>query len=277
MRCFPCHTPHEIDADNPQHQKPAERQAEMVKKFGQKINIFRATPEATLDHLIVSSRKRSAERLPLLNLEDPRKSLLILKPTAKLPPRREDGTFERPTSTEPVSHMGGLKMHVDDQSYKAFVAWIQDYANVVGDRYETVADLPADNWHPTKRVLRVKDCPETWPIGTPVQLFVHKWNDGDQSWNEQPIAFTQGTITPRRVVNGALFLLGDQGDAAGEANSLSPGRYRVALYVDQHSRIAADPTLLLDAKDRMGHLQLDAQWKEGFPNAEMLSASRLEE
>ncbi len=106
-----------------------------------------------------------------------------------------------------MAHMGGLKMHPDDQSYKSFIAWIQDYAHVVGNRYTSVEELPADNWYASKLVVKLTEAPTDWPVGMPVQLFVHAWNDKSESWNSEPIAFTQGTVTPRRVVNGALFLL----------------------------------------------------------------------
>lgn len=273
MRCFPCHTPHEIDPANPQHKKPAERQLELVKKFGQKVNLFQETPEKTLQQWIVNSRISSKRHLPMLNREDPRKSLIILKPTAKLPAKKEDGQFEKPSSVEPVSHMGGLKMHVDDQSYKAIVGWIQDYANVVGNRYKSVDDLPADNWQPTLRVLRMKDCPESWHVGTPVQLFVHQWDEQRATWNEDAIAFTQGTVTPRRIVNGSLFVFrtGEKSAVANDDNPLQQGKYRVSVYVDQHHRIAEDPTAMLDKRDLKGHVELVAHWQEGFKKAEMVS------
>ncbi len=273
MRCFPCHTPHEIDPENPQHKKSAERYAELLKQYGQRVHIFRETPEATLEHLIVGSRKATRTHLPLLNLQDPKMSLLILKPTSKLPMKKEDGSFERPSSIVPVSHMGGLKMHVDDQSYKSFIAWIQDYANVVGDRYKSVADLPADNWAPTMRVLRLKDCPDNWQVGTTVQLFVHRWNERDDDWDGDAIAFTQGTVTPRAIVNGALFVLAP--DTVDQPKSdqglLTPGKYRVNVYVDQQARISEDPALLLGKEDLKGHVEIDAQWREGFPQAEVIS------
>lgn len=122
MRCFPCHTPHELDESNPKHQVTIQRHREFLEKygaeFGDRLNIFRETPEATLQSLIEKSRDAGEGELPLINLAEPAKSLLLLKPTAKLPPRNAEGEFETPSSVEPVSHMGGLKMYVDDQSYK---------------------------------------------------------------------------------------------------------------------------------------------------------------
>jgi hypothetical protein len=278
MRCFPCHTPYEIDPDNPQHEQPAERQRELVKQYGTRVNIFQQTPQATLQHLINSSRKTTQTRLPMLNLEDPRKSLLILKPTAKLPPKKEDGSLARPSSVEPVSHGGGLKMHVDDQSYKSFVAWIQDYANVVGNRYQSVEDLPADNWTPTQWVVRLTDCAEDWPVGTPIQLFVHAWDEHESIWKPDAVAFTQGTVTPRRIVNGMLFTIAPAADKATASDrTLSPGKYRISIYVDRDGQIQSDPTVLLGDDALAGCVETKATWGEGFRNAEVISFANVVE
>src|SRR5262249_7689619 len=139
---------------------------------------------------------------------DPAKSLLVLKPTSKLPMQSPDGNFERASYVVPVTHLGGLKMHVDDQSYKAFMAWIQDYARVVGDTYTSVEDLPADNWVPSKHVVILQDVPEAWTDRGRIQLFVHAWNTKDGAWESKPVAFTQGLLNPRRNAVGMLFLFG---------------------------------------------------------------------
>ena len=216
----------------------------------------------------------------MINLDEPRKSLLVLKPTSKLPPKDADGKFKQPSSTEPVSHMGGLKMHVDDQSYKSFIAWIQDYSRVVGGEYESVADLPADNWYPSKQVLRIKETPASWAVSTRVQLFVHSWNNQDKTWSSDPVAFTQNTVTPRRFVNGALFLLAPpeasrSKDWDPEGVTLAPGKYLIKAYVDSKHRLADDPTVMLGEKELYGQMVIQARWRVGFRQAEVASGKRL--
>ena len=222
MRCFPCHTPHEIDDENPQHRMAVERHKDYVAQFGDRMHIFRETPQATLQAMIEKSRESPDGQLPLINPTHPRKSLLVLKPTSKLPRKKDDGSFEPPSSAEPVSHMGGLKMHVDDPSYKAIVAWIRDYGNVLDDRYESREELPADNWHPSDRVLLLQDAPKEWPEFVRVQLFVHGWDDRQGRFNEKPLAFTQNSLTPRRIVGGPLILFrsGNSGTPDAELVSL---------------------------------------------------------
>ncbi|MEX2026908.1 MAG: hypothetical protein WEH44_06395, partial [Pirellulaceae bacterium] len=278
MRCFPCHTPFEIDDANSQHAKPRETHRQFEEQFGQRMNFFQKSPEATMRQLIVSSRKPSRGHLPLINVEQPAKSLLVLKPTSKVPAKDDSGNFAKPSSAEPVSHMGGLKMFVDDQSYKSFMAWIEDYARVVGDQYASADDLPADNWYPTRQVLRLSDIPEKWAETTGVQLFIHAWNEDESAWEPEPIAFTQGTVTPRRFVNGVLFLLASkdrpQGWDAGGA-SLPPGKYLVKAFVDAQRRLADDPTMLLSQEDLYGQAEIQARWRDGFQQAEVVSATLL--
>ena len=272
MRCFPCHTPGEIDSTNPKHKKPAENYAKLLKTHGARINFFKKTPEQTMRSMIANSRKSSAKALPLLNFKDPEQSLLVLKPTSKLPPKNAQGQIGPPSSTSPVSHMGGLKMHVDDMSYKAIVNWITDLGKVMNEGYQTTADLPSDTWIPTMKVLRLKDIPEAWAPGSLVQLFIHTPTRDEtvNAWNSNPIAFTQGIVTPRRIVNGPLTMLGI------EPAELLPGTYRVRIFVDAKGKIRTNSAAILDASDYQGSFDIEAEWKDGFPQAEFHSVKQLQ-
>ncbi|MDA1055352.1 MAG: hypothetical protein O3C40_33445 [Planctomycetota bacterium] len=281
MRCFPCHTPHEIDPSNPQHQAAVKTHREFSEKLDAalvaRMDIFRETPEATLAYLIDRSRDVKAGELPLINLEEPRDSLILLKPMSKLPVKKADGTFEPASSALPISHMGGLKMHKDDQSYKSFVAWLEDYANVVGNRYAAVDDLPADNWVASNRFLQIAGAPESWPIEIPVQLFVHTWDEKAASWQRDPIAFTQGTVTPRRMVNGSLFVFASPAnEPADREHQLVGGRYLIKAYVDFRHRLEDDPTLLLGEEDFYGQTDLHrTTWRDGFKAAASVPGNKL--
>lgn len=273
MRCFPCHTPTELNADNPLHAEPIKRHRELVETYGAKMDIFKQTPLETMQALITSS-KPHRNRLPLINRDQPEHSLLVLKPTSKLPPKGEDGKIGPPSSELPVSHMGGIKMHEGDQSYKAFVAWIQDYANSVAGKYDTPQQLPADNWYPTEHVLRVENLPESWPKLSTVQVFLHRWDEQLGSWQPTPIAFTQSLVTPRRFVNGSLFVLAtpDQREhlnSAGE--TLAPGKVQLRLYLDRDQQLAADPLRMLNDRQPDATAVYDAKFGNGFKQADIVS------
>jgi len=225
-----------------------------------------------------ASRNAASGDIPMLDLENPAHSLLVLKPTAKVPEKNEDGTFPIPPRREPMYHLGGLKMHPDDQSYKSFVSWIQDYANVVNNRYVSVEDLPADNWHGSQLVVRLMSVPDELPVGLPVQMFVHSRDESNGGWSSEAIAFTQGTVTPNHVVNGALFLFDVPHTPADiEAGQLPQGDYLVKVYADQQHRLADDPTVMLREEDLYGQVELpDVRWREGFQAARRVSARDLE-
>jgi hypothetical protein len=287
MRCFPCHTPHEIDPSNRRHKAAVKSQREFKLKYSEEIlsrlPIFKKTPEETLQYLIEKSRTPRKGEPPLINLQNPSQSLLVLKPTSKLPPKNAAGKIELPNSSETLYHMGGLKMHPDDQSYKSFISWIQDYANVVGNRYAAVEDLPADNWHASQLVLKLSSTPEDWPLGVPVQLFLHAWNEQAAAWEADPLAFTQGTVTPRKMAMGSLFMLAPRNEAGQsrkwdtEHAKLDPGRYLVKVYVDSQRQLSKNPTLLLGQEDFAGQTEIQtARWREGFRYGKMISADDLQ-
>ncbi|MGI9472548.1 MAG: hypothetical protein ACR2NZ_13485 [Rubripirellula sp.] len=273
MRCFPCHTPGEIDPTNPQHVKPRERQQEMVAKYGARMNLFKESPLQTMKSMLAGSHSPTKKSLPLLNFESPSESLLLLKPTAKLPPKRDDGTFEPPSALLPVSHMGGLKMHVNDMSYKAILGWIEDVSKVRGDAYASVDELPLDNWWPTQKVIRLKDVPEAWPRGGLVQIFVYP---ADADTKMAPIGFTQSIVTPRGMINGPITLFGDRDEDSSDPDlRLQPGRYSFRVFLDQDGMLKEQPGALLDAGTPDGEFEFDAQWKDGFKNAVVISAGEV--
>ncbi len=285
MRCFPCHTPNEIDSDNPKHAAALKTRATMKKQypdlFPDRMDLFLDTPEATLQSLISKSKSTPKNELPLLNLRTPQESLLVLKPLSKLPKKLESGEFGPVSYAEPVSHGGGLKMHPNDQSYKSFVAWIKDYSNVVGGHYASVGDLPADNWYASKLVLRMTDAPKDWAVGSPIQMFIHEWNESKSTWSLEPSAFTQGTVTPRGIVNGSLFVFRpNDPDLANrldpEAAQLTQRKLMVKVYVDSEGKLAKDATAMLNAEDFQGKVELPAnRWRETFRSAKVFSASKL--
>lgn len=293
MRCFPCHTPHEIDPENPKHQAAIKTRKKFSEQYSaemlERLDIFRETPEATLAYLIEASRGASSDRLPMIDFRDPRNSLLIQKPMSKLPPKKEDGTLGEPSYKAPVSHMGGLKLHENDQSYKSLITWIQDYGNVIDGKYKSIDELPADNWFPTQFFLRLTGAPESWADLTPVQLFLHEWDAEREEWSDQPVAFTQSVVVPRRVVrgrkvggavNGTLFLLGNGDEERTqrwrEEPNLPRGRYLVKVYVDSEGKIAEDPTAILQSKDFQGEVEIPkARWRPGFRAAQVVAASKL--
>jgi hypothetical protein len=284
MRCFPCHTPYEIDDANPKHKQARQRLKKMKEnngvKFTSRLKLFKKTPEATMEAWIESSRDPAPDRLPLINIEAPVNSLIVLKPSARLPKQISKGKFEKPSAVMPVSHLGGIKMHKDDFSYKSFIAWIQDYADVVNGEYTAIADLPADNWHPSKHMIMLNHAPKDWPNMTPVQLFVHRWDAKKNAWAKTPIAFTQGKVTPKKAVFGALSLLRDEAsenaaDWTADDPTLQPGNYLIKVYLDSDNTLQENPIAFLDDKHFRGQIEIQAHWGKTFPKRELVNGENL--
>ena len=278
MRCFPCHTPSELDKNNPMHVKPIERYEEFVRQYGARMNVFRETPQETMRSLIASSRKHTGDRLPLINVREPLQSLLLLKPMAKLPALDENGVRANPSARIPVSHMGGIKLHKDDHSYKAFAAWLQDYASSVSGVYESDDALPEDNWFPTEHVIRFKELPATWPALSTAQVVVHRWDPERKAWSAEPAAFTQSIVTPRKMINGVLFALAgpeDRNRLNPTGETLQPGKVQLRVYLDRDEAIAESPAVLLNDREPDATAMIDAAFGKGFKNADMVEGAQL--
>ncbi len=288
LRCFPCHTPFEVDPENPRQAPARKTLRQLTERYGkekvEQLGFFRETPEATLQRLIDMSRHSAEGDLPIINVRNPLESLLLLKPLAKLPPKDEEGRIGEASNRAPVSHGGGLKMHKNDASYKAFAAWLVDYAKTVRGEYRSVSELPADNWISTEYTVRLTSVQDKWKPLTPVQLVLYRWDDQKSAYADRPVAFTQSLITPRHLVNGTLFLFRDEPSVAkalssgGMAELPLHGKFLVKVYVDRRGKLERDPWLLLGEEDFVGELELEVRrWRPGFKNARRLSAKPLED
>jgi hypothetical protein len=112
-------------------------------------------------------------------------------------------------------------------------------------------------------------------------LFLYAQSETANTWEQEPTAFTQGTVTPQRVVNGPLFLLSPKISEAAKTGerkeaALPEGDYLVKVYVDSKRRLADDPTLLLGEDDFHGQTVLkNSRWREGFRHAKAISGTAL--
>ncbi|MGI0149407.1 MAG: hypothetical protein ACREDF_07750, partial [Thermoplasmata archaeon] len=63
-----------------------------------------------------------------------------------------------------VKHGGGQKMRRGDAGYMAFRTWLEDYANVLADKYARTSDLPKEDVRKvgTEIWLRLTNPPAAW-------------------------------------------------------------------------------------------------------------------
>ena len=281
MRCFPCHTPYELDSNNPKHQQPLKKVDNFEKQYGQahaqRLRLFKQTAPETLQYWIERSQQVSEDGYPLINIQHPPHSLILLKPTSKLPPM-VNGSRQKASNTDPVSHMGGLKMHRDDPSYKAFIAWLEDYAKVVAGRYQSVQELPQDNWYPPKHVVMIEGVPKEWPNSVRVQLQIHVWNQQRSTWQVEPIAFTQNSLTPKRRLVGTLFLMRPVDETRVwqlSEETLPPGKYLLKVYIDSEQHLDRQPTAMLTTRSFYGQTIIEGEWTKTFKQARKITGSQL--
>lgn len=246
-RCMSCHT--EGTAEN----------RKLVEKHGPQVAWFKAAgPEATLAYLRTTN---------LLNTKEPEKSLLLLKPLGV------------------VEHGGGKKVLPGDQGYKAFRAFLEDYARISRDEYKDAASLPKVTPEPRRWAsevwFKLTNTPPAWGDKL-LQVDVYAWDVATEAWEATPCATSDRAVFGKgRLWQHSLTLLAAPESARAlawtKANkaSLAPGRYLVRVLVDGQERLAKDWRAVLGANDRVGQAEVRARWPEGYGQMTTLDAGQV--
>jgi hypothetical protein len=245
FRCMSCHI--EGTAENRKH----------VAEHGERVAWFKAAgPEATLKYLMDSR---------LIDVKNPENSLLLRKPLAE------------------VKHGGGIKFLVGDEGYKAFRRFLEDYARIVGDRYEKVAELPkpgAVEMFGTESWIKIQNTPPAWADKLAL-VKVFAWDAAKNAWETEPIASTD-----RKVWGGGklwqhtLTLQAAKGSDRAKAWKAGPaglprGRYLVRVYVDLDGRAAKDWTAELGVAEYVGEAEVTSAWPTGYGKMTVIEGSRV--
>lgn len=246
FRCMSCHT--EGTPENAKHRQ----------KHGERVTWIKAEgAEATMHYLMQSK---------LLDTREPEKSLLLLKPLGV------------------VEHEGGKKILPGDQGYKAFRAWIEDYAKTVKDGYRNAAALPDTRGEPvrfgTDIWVKLSDTPPEWGDRL-VQVNVHAWDAAKEGWEEKPVATTDRLVWGKgKLWQHNLTLLAERGSDREkkwkkETASLPPGRYLLRVYVDRTGKLGEDWKASLGEKDYAGAVEVRSNWPTGYGRMTATNASRV--
>jgi hypothetical protein len=235
FRCMSCHI--EGTAEN----------QKLVKEHGPRVAWFKAGgPEATLAYLRTSR---------LIDIDHPEKSLLLRKPLNE------------------AKHGGGKKFQTGDQGYKAFRAFLEDYARISKNDYADAAALPKKDTCPTRFGsdiwLKLAQAPPGW--GDRLLLVtVHAWDGEKKTWESAPIATSDRVVWGKgQLWQHNLTLLAPRGSdrattwAKGRP-SLPRGRYLVKVYVDRDARLSRDWQAELGGDDFVGQVEVTSNWPEGY-------------
>ena len=234
-RCASCHAP-------PGNQK-------QVDKFGDRVSwIVAGEPRATMTGL--------AER-KLLDIDAPEKSLILRKPS------------------EQVTHGGGRKILIGDETYTRGLGWIRDYARAAKDGYAAAKDLP-----PTPPETDVTtDCwvrvelPASFDDSA-VSIEIFPWDAAKKAW-----ATTRIASASRHASKGwqqTLYLHAPRGsDLAGafeKSRTLPKGRYLVRVFADKtYDPKRGKPARIFSGKPA-GELDVDREWPAGYGSMNKLGA-----
>ena len=112
-----------------------------------------------------------------------------------------------------------------------------------------------------------------------MQIFVHRWDDLSESWSDTPAAFTQSIVTPRKIINGTLFVLAmpeERERLSSDGTTLEPGRVQLRVYLDREDKLANSPTLMLNDREPDATVVFDAKFDAGFQNADVLDGIKTE-
>lgn len=248
FRCAGCHTPEAVAKRA--KEKPAE-------SHGEHMAWIRPSAEETLSYLT---------RSKLVDAAKPERSLILLKPL-----------------NDEVKHGGGVKFLVGDQGYKAFRAFLDDYAAVVAGKYATADELPkkpAVVQFGTEAWLKIQNTPPAWADKyVAVKLFA--WDAAGKTWQATPIA-----TTDRKVWGGGklwqhnltLLTAPDSADAKkwkATTPTLPGGKYLVKVYLDANDKLSKDWKAELGEDDYVGQAVVESQWPTGYGKMTVLDAGRV--
>lgn len=247
FRCMSCHIEGTKENDK------------LKADYGERVAWMKAAgPEATMNYLMSTK---------LIDVARPENSLLLLKPL------------------KAVEHGGGKKFLMGDQGYKAFRAWLEDYAKIVGNKYTTAASLPkidtSTERFGTNIWIKLTNTQPTWGDNL-LQADVFAWDSATAAWEKSPIATTdRANFAKGRLWQHTLTLMAarDSDRAARWKQGkpgLPPGKYLVKVYVDQRGRVAANWQASLTQADYVGQTEFQANWAEEYGRMTVVDASRLQ-
>ena len=245
LRCSGCHSP------------SGSENTKLVAEHGEQVSWLKDTADATMRYLLDSEN---------INVKQPERSLLLLKPLNE------------------IKHGGGQKMLTGDMTYKAFRAWLDDYAKTVNDRYASAAELPRGNTGPalfgTEIWLKLNDTPPEWADKL-LQVTLFAWNTNANSWESEPIAISdRGVWGKGKLWQHNLALLAEKDSARakqwseGKA-SLSAGCYLLKVHLDAKKRLKSNWNAVLGDSEFVGEIVVESKWPKGYGRMTTLEASQL--
>ena len=224
-RCAACHSP--------------DRNQKQVKEHGESVSwITLNDPQATLNYMVDNE---------ILDTENPQKSYLLLKPTNQ------------------VEHGGGMKLKVGDRTYRQFLKFATDYANVVNGSYQSEAELPeqSDEISQVSEIwLKVTGVPEKYHQKL-LKVVIYRGG------NDQRVATADRQIFgPKQLWQNHISLTAPRDSKRAQEirrnAKLPPGEYLARISIDKTDRLERDPKADWTEDDYIGEVEFRTDWSPGY-------------
>ena len=230
-RCAACHSP--------------DRNQQQVKKHGEHISWIKLRdPQATLTHLLEHD---------LIDVKEPEKSLLLLKPLNK------------------VQHGGGVKMTEGDRTYAQFRRFIDDYAATRAGKYQAAKDLPA----PSKEAstvseiwFKITDIPANYDKLV-LRVELYRFDEKTQQYSTDRWATADRQVFGKGGLwqNHLSLVAPKDAPRAKEFSKdarLPGGKYLAKVYLDRTDKLAKNHPAELSAEDKIAEIEFSSQWPAGY-------------
>jgi hypothetical protein len=230
-RCAACHSP--------------DRNAQQVKKHGEHISWIKLRdPQASLAHLLENE---------LIDLKEPEKSLLLLKPLNK------------------VEHGGGVKMTMGDRTYQQFRRFIDDYAATQAGKYQTEKELPQPNNEAatvSEIWFKLTDIPAAYDKLV-LRVDLYRWDEQQKSFSKERWATADRQVFGKGGLwqNHLSLVAPKESPRANELlknATLPAGKYLAKIYLDRTDKLAKEYPAELKEKDLLAEVEVNSRWPAGY-------------
>lgn len=236
-RCINCH--------NPEHNRQKIGRNGFTKEDVDAISwIVPNDPAATLRELVNSGN---------IDTEDPSASPVLTKPSGL------------------AEHGGGPKFFPGSPTYRNFLTFLTDFADITNGTYESAADLPASPKEIallSEQQLRITNIPAAFS-DMPLQVDLYHRAPGTQQWSKHRWATGFSRVNGKQHVWQNPILVTAPADSPlanglRERKLLPPGEYRIRILIDRSRKTEKDPTYELGDAEFAAEVQISGNWKPGY-------------
>ena len=185
-----------------------------------------------------------------------------------------DDPAASPVLTKPAGleeHGGGPKFFPGSPTYRNFLAFLTDYADITNGEYAAASDLPDAQEEIallSEQQLRITDIPTAFS-DLPLQVDIYRRIPRTGKWSEHRWATGFSRVNGKRHVWQNPILVTAPADSAlakefRERKLLPRGEYRIRILIDRDRKTVKAPTYELGEPEFVAEVQISGNWKPGY-------------